>query len=362
MGGRTSHGFRYVGGPVIDIQLTEREIRVLEAIVRNYIVSALPTGSRYISKLDGFDLSAATIRNVMGDLEEKGLIAQPHASAGRTPTDNGYRYYVDRLMRLTGLPEKLQRQIREELAGAQSSDLHVLMEVTSRVLSRATDQLGIILSPELCSGVFRHVDMYEIEDARYIMTLTIGSGFVKTVVVELATDITQERLEAACHIINERFAGMTLDEMSDAGNSAFGDVEPYDLGVIRLFVPSIKKMIEQSKVDEVFTEGETNILLKPEFFDKEQAGAVIEMFERRSLLIHLLGPRDGTGGLNHAVVSIGGEIESGKFDSFSVVKTMYQVGNMTGCLGVIGPKRMPYPFLVSAVEYTSRVLGELYAQ
>jgi len=117
-------------------------------------------------------------------------------------------------------------------------------------------------------------------------------------------------------------------------------------------------MLKNDYEDEVFTEGKTNILLKPEFFSKEQVSSIIEILEEKRLLMHIFGERKETG--NHVIVSIGGEIENGVFSSFSVVKTSYQVGSMHGSLGIIGPKRMPYPFLISAVDYTSKVLGELY--
>lgn len=342
-----------------ELILSEREVRVLEAIVRNYILSASPTGSRFISKQKSFKLSPASIRNVMGDLEDKGLINQPHTSAGRVPTDKGYRYYVDQLIKSAALPPRVKNQIKNNLSQIEHSDLHLLMEATSKALSKATDQLGIILSPKLCNGSFRHLHIYEIEHKRYLMNLTIDSGFVKTIVVELATEIDQKKIETACQIINERFNGMSLEEIFLADNEAFSDVEAYELGVIRLFVPSIQKMLEENASEEVFTDGKTNILLKPEFFNKKDVSAIIEILEEKNLLMHIFG--EERKGSNRVSVSIGGEIEKGKFSSFSIVKTMYRIGNMQGCLGVIGPKRMPYPFLISAVDYTSKVLGELYS-
>jgi heat-inducible transcriptional repressor len=344
-----------------EASLSEREIQVLEAIVRNYILTAQPTGSRCISKMGEFALSPATIRNVMGDLEDKGLIMQPHTSAGRIPTDKGYRFYVDQLVRSTILPAKVKNQIKHDLTHIESSDLHLLMEATSKALCRATDHLGVVLSPRLRAGVFKHIHIFKIDANRYLMNLTIDSGFVKTVVVELASEIDQDKIEAACRILNHRYYGKTLEETFCVEETGlFENVGSYELGVIRLFIPSIQKMLEQDTGgDEIFTEGKTNILLKPEFFNKDQVSSVVEILEEKRMLMHFFG-----GGIeteNHVVVSIGGEIEDGVFSSFSVVKTPYRLGGMSGYLGVIGPKRMPYPFLISAVDYTSKVLGELYS-
>jgi heat-inducible transcriptional repressor len=340
-------------------ELSHRQIHVLDVIVRNYILSALPTGSRFIAKQPGFDLSPATIRNVMGDLEEQGFITHPHTSAGRIPTDKGYRYYVDRLMKIMQLPEPVKLQIQAEIQRVDPADLHLLLDATTKALSRTTGQLGVILAPRLHKGVFRHIHIYEIETNRYFMHLTIDSGFVKTIVIELATGIRADRLDAACQILNNRFRGKTLSQMCSYEHDLFGDVEEYALGIIKLFVPSIKKMIGEECAEDVYTEGEANILVQPEFFSKEKAGAVIEILEEKRMLVHIVDISDDERG--RVVVTIGGEIENGQFGSFGIVKTNYQIGNMEGSLGIIGPKRMPYPYLVAAVDYTARALNELYS-
>jgi len=340
--------------------LSNREVKILEAIVRNYILTALPTGSRFIAKKKGFDLSSATIRNIMGDLEEKGLITQPHKSAGRIPTDKGYRFYVDLVAKSGILPKKVQVQIQNTLYKAESSDLHLVMEATSKALSRATGQLGIILSPKLCDGIFRHIHIYSINQNKFLMNLTIDSGFVKTVVVELTSEINSNRIEAACKIINERYNGLSLQKIFLADDSIFSDVESVNQGVIRLFIPSIQQMLEKQTSGEIITDGKANILLKPEFFNKEQVGSIIEVLEEKNLLMHIFGEEKESS--NRVIVSIGGEIENGQFSSFSIVKTNYKIGNMEGYLGVIGPKRMPYPYLISAVEYTSKILENTYKQ
>lgn len=342
-----------------DIILSAREVQVLETIVRNYILTAEPTGSRFIAKQKGFDVSPATIRNIMGDLEEKGFIAQPHTSAGRVPTDRGYRYYVDQLIQSVALPGSVKSQIREEIITSEPSDLHMLLNVTSKALSKATDQLGIILSPKLYSGIFRHVHIHEIGFHRFMLTLTIDTGFVKAIVAEIASQLSQERLEAISRTMNERFYGKSLQELFlQEEDSLLSNVEPCDVGIIKLFIPSIQKMLKTITTDDVVYEGEAKMLMKPEFYGKEALSTIVEILEEKSLLMHLFEVEETDTG--RVVVSIGGEINSDQFSSFSIVKTRYRVGNMKGCLGIIGPKRMQYPYLISAVEYTSQVLSELY--
>ncbi len=337
--------------------LSEREHQVLESVVRNYILSASPTGSRSISKQKGFELSPASIRNVMSDLEDRGFVIQPHTSAGRIPTDKGYRYYVDRLMQYIDLPDETKSKIRNSLVTVDHSDLHLVLEAATRALSRTTNQLGVILAPKLCSGVLRHIYLFQIQNKRYLINVALDSGFVKSMMVEFETDVPHERLECACRILTSKCAGKTLIEMCEIDEGKFGDVPEFDLGVIRLLVPSIRKIMDQDQSEKVFTEGQTNVLLQPEFFNRDRVGAVIEIFEEKNLLMHLF---ETAGNEDRVFISIGGENQEGQLQSFSIIKTNYRVGNMNGSLGVIGPKRMPYPFLVSAVEYTAKVLSELH--
>ncbi|HEX3018769.1 MAG TPA: heat-inducible transcriptional repressor HrcA [Chitinispirillaceae bacterium] len=336
--------------------LSEREHQVLDAIVRNYILSASPTSSRYLSRLKDFVLSSASIRNVMYDLEERGFITQPHTSAGRIPTDKGYRYYVDRVMKCCDLSSEAKSCIRNALVTADKSDLHFLLEAASRALSRTTNQLGVILAPKICSGVLRQLHLFQMQDQQYILTIALESGFLKTMVIEFKTEIPQERLELACRILTVKFAGKTLMEMCNADDNQFGDISDFELGIIRILVPSIKKIVANNLDVAVFTEGQTNVLLQPEFFNRENVGVVIEIVEEKRLLMHLFETPHNE---KKILITIGGEIPEENLQSFSIIKTNYKVGNMVGSLGVIGPKRMPYPFLVSAVEYTARVLGEI---
>jgi heat-inducible transcriptional repressor len=339
--------------------LSERETLVLETIIRNYILTAEPTGSRFIAKQKGFDVSAATIRNIMGDLEEKGFIAQPHTSAGRVPTDFGYRYYVDLLIQSVQLPDHIQYQIRHEIAQVEPSDLHKLLDVTSKALSKATDQLGIIFSPRLCSGIFRHMHIYEIGLHRFMMYLTIDSGFVKTLVAEIATELSQQQLEAVSKIMNERFFGKSLQELFlKEEEPLLTDVGLYEINIIKMFIPSIQKMLKTPEAEEVACDGEAKMLMKQDFSRREDLDSIVEILGEKSLLMHLFNARNVD--TERVVVTIGGEIGNDQFSSFSIVKTRYRIGNMQGCLGIIGPKRMQYPYLISAVEYTSRVLSDLY--
>jgi heat-inducible transcriptional repressor len=266
-------------------------------------------------------------------------------------------------MKLIELSEDAKKSIKESLIDAEPSDLHMLMDATSKALSRVTRQLGVILAPKLSSGVFRHLFVLPIDRQRAHLHLTMDSGFVKTMICELTTEINPERLQRACEVINERFFGLTLSEMCQTDRDIFSDVESFELGIIRLFVPSIKKIIQAEEKEPVYAEGEMNIMTQPEFFSKDRVGAVIEILEEKKLLMHLFETVQENDAANAGVIiSIGGENSDGQMKSFSIIKTKYHIGSMEGSLGVIGPKRMPYPFLVSAVDYTAKLLGELFSK
>ncbi len=337
-------------------ELSEREHRVLEAIVRNYILKAEPTSSRYLSRQEGFDLSAASIRNIMADLEEEGFLTHPHTSAGRVPTDRGYRYYVDRLMQFTELPDETKERIRNAVVSVDHTDIHTVLEAASQALSRTSRQLGVILAPKLDHGILKQLYIFNAGEKRFILNIAFSLGLVKTMLLEFETEIPAERLECACRILTAKFSGKTLKQMCTADDDAYEDVPDFELVGVRLLVPSIKKMVEDDANVNVFTEGETNVLLQPEFFDREKLGAVIEILEEKNLLVHLFETNEND---DRVTVAIGNEIRNDQLSSFSIIKTKYMMGNMTGSLGVIGPKRMPYPQLISLVKYTAGVLGEL---
>jgi len=337
-------------------RLSQREVEVLEIIVRNYIVSGSPTGSRVISKLPGYP-SAATIRNTMGDLEEKGYITHPHTSAGRIPTDLGYRYYVDKLVKSRKLPRKIQNEIKSQLLKTDPTDLNLVLSTAGEVVSQVTENLGVVLAPTIDEARFRHLHVYEISPGRLVMNLTFDSGFVKSMVVELSTALSKKRLQAATQIINSRYDGLKLSEIISAGKETLSDIEPMELGVVQLFVPSITSMMQSISSQRIILEGESNIVRHPEFFDEKGLEAIIEIINKKEMLLHVFSQDTHRG---QVTISIGGEHLNGKFESFSIVKTGYQIGELTGSLAVIGPKRVPYDLLSSTVEYTAQVLGHIF--
>ncbi len=336
-------------------QLNDREQAILGAIVQQYVVNAEPVSSRNLSKHAGMGLSPASIRNVMSDLEEKGFLRQPHTSAGRVPTDDGYRYYVDSLAGIEDLSAQEKQTIGT--AVAHVSDVEEILGVTSQALGKVTHQLGIALSPRFGDAIFEKFDFVALAQRRVLLVLALQSGIVRSMVVETESDLGSDKLATICSILNERFAGQKIAEIqaSLAQRVAGADLDEKWVGAIRLFIPAIEHLFENTIQTRLHASAAPVVLRQPEFADRSMFGAIMELLENETVLIHLLSRRGKEDGVT---ITIGGENEGGQFKSFSIVTSNYHIGSMTGTLGIIGPTRMPYPKLISAVDYTARVIEE----
>lgn len=336
--------------------LSERESKILEAIVQNYILRAKPTSSRYLAKHSGFNLCAASIRNIMADLADRGFITHTHVSAGRIPTDYGYRYYVDKIMGYTELPEEIKNSIKNTLISVDPSDIHQLLETASRALSQVTKQLGVIVAPKIENALISEIYVLNVGERKFILNVAFKEGFIKSLLLEFESTIPYEQLEKASRFLTEKFTGKKVGELLALEEKIYGEVREIEPKVIRLLIPSFRKMVQENSEAEIFTEGETNVLLQPEFFDKKQISMIIEILGEKKLLMHLFQPKEDE---DDVVVKIGYENKDEILSYFSIIKTKYRMGNMIGSLGVIGPKRMPYPLLISAVKYTADLLGRI---
>lgn len=338
-------------------QLNDREHAILSAIVYKYILDAEPVSSRALSKQTGLGLSPASIRNVMSDLEEKGYLKQPHTSAGRIPTDEGYRRYVDSLSHLEELSAQEKQSIKSSVAHVR--DVDEVLSVTSQALGRVTHQLGLALSPRFVDGRFEKLDFISLSDRKVLLVLALQSGIVRSLVVEMESDLSPGKLATICAVLNERFAGLTVAEIQTSLSERMSGMyfDEKTMGVIRLFIPSIEHLFENTLQTHLHTSVMPVALHQPEFLDRSMLSAIMELVGDSKVLIHLLDRRKKE---NRVSITIGGENEDGQFKSFSIVTSDYRIGSMVGTLGVIGPTRMPYPKLISAVDYTARIVEENY--
>jgi heat-inducible transcriptional repressor len=347
---------------LVGTDLTDRERQVLEAVVRSYVVSAEPAGSRTVSRSYDLGVSAATVRNTMSDLEEKGYLFHPHTSAGRIPTDLAYRFFVDRLMEPLALSDVERESLEREVGLAGSSAIERLVMQATRALSLISNELGVAVAPRLEDAVLEKLELIQVSSSKVLLITTIRGGVVRTIYVDLAIEVPQETLVQITMALNERLAGSTLEDIRRTLPDRLKGVARGKPGeeLINIFVQSGADLFDMRSLDATQLHlGNTSVLAaQPEFETGERLKGLIELTEQRDLLAEAVGGRDHGGRLR---ITIGGENDSSILTDFTLVTAEYRVGDLKGVIGVIGPTRMPYEKVVTIVDYTStlvtRVLG-----
>ncbi len=337
----------------------DRKIKVLEAVVHDYILSGEPIGSRQLAKRNSFHLSPASLRNIMSDLEDEGLLQSPHPSAGRIPSDAGYRYYINQLIQLENLTQE-EKQFIQDRVHEISPNENEILEITSHILSSISKQLGVILATNFYQGIFEKMTLLPVGTNKVLMALKIKSGLVRTVVVEIKTTLSEEQCQNVAQIINERMAGRTLEKIKNSLDIVFGDIISVDspgFDLIRLFVDKAFSMIEADETKRLHIDGTRHIISQSQFFSQREILTIIEFLEEKEALVHLLESRDKQGGV---FITIGGENKEGEFKSCTILTSPYNVGDVSGTLGIIGPTRMSYHRVIPLLSYTSEVLNEVF--
>lgn len=338
------------------VELTERERTVLRHVVHDFIESAVPVGSRYISRLheDDLGLSAATIRNVMSDLEYLGYINHPHTSAGRVPTDLGYRFYLNSLMQRESISETDQTQIFNNLNAVEEEE--EIFRQSSRLLSKISHQLCVVTSPYLRRGIFEKLELVQINSTRLMVIISIQRGLVRTLMMDVASEISREKLDDLVRFLNERLSGLTIDQIRESFEDRVRDAHPEDSGLIRLFIDSVDKLFVPNKIH---FSGTDALVEHPEFDNPKNFRSVIELINNEEIIIHVLEKNAHPEGLK---VTIGQENEDEKLKDYSVITATYSVGNVTGSIGVIGPTRMNYARTIPLVDYVAQTISNMFLQ
>ena len=341
-------------------QLSKRERRVLEAVIQTYVQTAEPAGSRTLSRRFGLGVSPATIRNTMSDLEEKGFLFHPHTSAGRVPTNKAYRAYVDGLISPAPIATAEHDRLAEVLR-APDSPIETILRRAAQSLGVLTQELGVAMGPRLATSVLRSLDLVRVSDERILMVLALEGGAVRTVFVEVAGSIAESALAEVTKVLNERLAGLTLEEIrTSVGPRLRDSISVRDAReLLNIFVQEAETLF-----DEKIALGEDQLLLgqasvlaeQPEFAAADRMRRLIELTERPQALADALRRRGETSGIS---ITIGTEHDDERLRDFTVVTAEYHSGPLTGVIGVIGPTRMPYEKVISLVNHTSQLLSEL---
>jgi heat-inducible transcriptional repressor len=338
--------------------LNDREKTILRSIVQQFILTASPVGSRNITKRFDVGVSPATVRNIMSDLEESGFINHPHTSAGRIPTDKGYRYYVDALMEIQKLKNSDKGYIDKSL-DKNSLETDEILKIASKLLSTITKQIACVTYPTLDNGILEKIQLVILSSTRLLVVVSIKSGLVKTMTLEFDTEVENEKLQKVEALLNERLNGLTFQEIRKTFKERLSDVGDNEKPIIRLFIDSVDKIFkDQKKEDKLVITGATNIIQQPEFDDPEKFQSVIELIEDKDIIIHIMDKKR-TEKSNNVLISIGSENENDKFNEYSLITKEYTFGETSGTVGIIGPKRMAYSKVVAIVSYLGDMLSEV---
>ncbi|MFN7170102.1 MAG: heat-inducible transcriptional repressor HrcA [Candidatus Omnitrophota bacterium] len=337
------------------IDLKSRKEKILGTIVETYIEEAKPLGSRTIARKLHFKFSPATIRNIMADLEEEGYITHPYTSAGRIPTDKGYRYYVDYLMPEEGLTPQEKKEIIQEYKTVE--DISEIMDKTSRLLARLSEEAGIVVYPCLKKSRLKHIELIDIKDNSVLMVLITYSGLIKNLILRFPHPYSRSQLEKIGNFFNAELEGVYLSEICKyLLQKRLSD----DFSVYNLFKDAFSILEEAFKKleEERFCfEGATQIITQPEFEDRVALTKLLRLMEEKRLLLEIIAQDMEEEGIK---VHIGEENNFEEAKSLSLVTTNYHVeGNTVGALGVVGPTRMAYAHIFSIVKNVSEILENI---
>ena len=332
--------------------LDDRAKILLKALVERYIADGQPVGSRTLSRASGLDLSAATIRNVMADLEELGLIVSPHTSAGRVPTPKGYRLFVDTM--LTARPQGMGELSSEAHGQLQPDQPQRVIANAANILSSLSHFVGVVTAPRKAS-VFRHIEFLRLGDKRVLVILVSPDGDVQNRVIFTAEDFSQSQLVEATNILNAHYSGLTIEEMRERLRSEVDQLRGDIATLMQAAVQAGGEAMAESS-DQLVLSGERNLLTVEDFSqDLGSLRRMFDLFEQKTQLMRLL---DGSSRADGVRIYIGGESQVVPFEELSVVSAPYEIhGQVVGTLGVIGPTRMAYDRMIQIVDITSKLVS-----
>ena len=343
-------------------ELSDREKSILRYVIHQFILTANPVGSRNLSKKYEVGFSPATVRNIMSDLEESGFLGHPHTSAGRVPTDLGYRFYVNSLMET---PQLSQNEV--DFIGSHfeqiNSDTDEILKITSNILSNLTSQLGYVSYPKFGNAILEKIQLVPVSNSRLLVVISIKSGMIRTITLEVEAGLEKKNLSTIQRLLNERLAGLTFIEIKQTISERLRGVTNKDLKpVIRVFLDSVGEIFNDVKTgeDSIIT-GTKNLLNQPEFADPKNISSIIELVEDKDIIIHVMDKKNESN-INQVSITIGSESNEEKLNDYSIVVKEYHIGQVAGSIGIIGPKRMTYSHEIASVVQMAEILSKVFSK
>ncbi|MGN0426144.1 MAG: heat-inducible transcriptional repressor HrcA [Acetatifactor sp.] len=338
------------------MELDERKKTILQAVIRNYLETGEPVGSRTISKYTDLNLSSATIRNEMADLEEMGYILQPHTSAGRIPSDKGYRFYVDALM-------QKERQVYEmqELLVERQEKMETMLKQVAKVLAANTQYATMISAPTVKRNKLKFIQLSRVDANQLLAVIVIEGNIIKNNILPLKEELTDETLLKLNILLNTNLNGLSIDEINLGMIAVMKQQAGVHSDIVGEVIDAVGEAIRADEDLEIYTSGTNNIFRYPELADQQKASELINTFEEKQLLGELLQEQpedaDGTG----IQIYIGEEAPVRGMKDCSVVTATYELGGgMKGTIGIVGPKRMDYDKVVDTLRTIQSQLDEMY--
>lgn len=339
------------------MQLDERKTKILQAIIRNYLETGEPVGSRTISKYTDLNLSSATIRNEMADLEEMGYILQPHTSAGRIPSDKGYRFYVDTMM------ETREREVVEmkEMLLERQDKMETLLKQVARVLAQNTQYATMISAPQTHHNKVKFIQLSRVDADQILAVIVVEGNVIKNNILSVTQELDDETLLKLNILLNTNLNGLSLEEINLGMISALKQQAGIHSDIVSEVIDAVAEAIRADEDLEIYTSGTNNIFRYPELADQEKASELINTFEEKQQLSELiqdaLQDEESTG----IQVYIGNETPIQSMKDCSVVTATYELEEgMKGTIGIIGPKRMDYDKVIGTLRTLQNQLDELY--
>jgi len=337
--------------------LSDREFRVLEGVIQIYVETAQPAGSEAVARRSRLGISPASVRSTMSELEARGYLFHVHTSGGRIPTERGYRLYVNRLMRPAPVPKSVRAKLESEIAPAARNPIEEILRRAAQVLGVLTQELGIAIAPTLDALVLERLELVRVSSERLLVVLTLQSGLMRTIFVEVPAAVAPEAVEHVSRILNERLAGLPLGEirgslserLRDAGRVGNGG------GLLNIFIAEGEELFDLAGAGSVVLGSAQPLADQPEFASNERMRHLLDLTERRDVLRRAFEDRHRRG----LTITIGSENNDPRLAEFTLVTSAYRSGGLSGVIGVMGPTRMPYDKIIGLVEHTSRMVEGL---
>lgn len=347
------------------MDMSERKLQILQAIIMNYLETAEPVGSRTISRRFPMGISSATIRNEMSDLEELGLIEQPHTSAGRIPSSKGYRLYVDQLMERDQMSQE-QVNVLKGILKEKTMQLDSMLREIGDLLAALTKYTAIVTMPQFKKAKLKHIQLIPLDSKSVILVLVTDGNIVRNHVIPLTQPLRTEDLYRISDVLNRHLTGLAVSEMSLPLIQRIKQECKVEPAIMESLLNAINDTMQYADDVDVFTAGATNMLNFPEFSDIARARALMEFFQQKDQMLRLLGSEDSLSERNgpdpgRLRIRIGSENQAEQLRDCSIVTATYHYNNRSiGSISVVGPMRMDYDKVVSALEYLTKDFPNLF--